>query len=211
MIVLGANLTTDRTLYLDRLVPGNVIRPSRALATAGGKAVNVCRAATAHGVRPRLVANLPGRMGAVVGELLDQEGHDVRRVTTDGEIRSAIVIIEDDLRTTVLNEPGPTLSAADRAALLDAFEAECPGHTVAVASGSLPPGPGAADLYAEMVDRAHRQGVLVVLDAARTDLLAALPAEPDVVTPNLAEALSVLTGREVAESVEADGPDLAAT
>lgn len=207
MIVLGANLTIDRTLYLECLVPGHVIRPSRALATAGGKAVNVCRAATAHGVRPRLVANLPGRMGAVVGDLLDQEGHDVRRVATSGEIRSAIVIIEDDLRATVLNEPGPELSAADQAALLDAFEADCTGHGVAVASGSLPPGHGTAGLYAELVTRAHRQGLRVVLDAARTDLLAALPARPDVVTPNLSEALAVLTGRPAAESVEADGTD----
>ncbi len=211
MIVLGANLTTDRTLYLDRLVPGHVIRPSRALATAGGKAVNVCRAATAHGVRPRLVANLPGRMGAVVGDLLDAEGHDVRRVPTSGEIRSAIVILETDLRTTVLNEPGPPLTPADRADLLDAFEAECPGHAVAVVSGSLPPGPGSAGLYAEVVTRAHRQGLQVVLDAAREDLLAALPAGPDVVTPNLSEALAVITGRPAAESVEAGGPDLRAT
>jgi 1-phosphofructokinase family hexose kinase len=212
VIVLGANLTTDRTLLLGRLVPGNVIRPRAAVVTAGGKSVNVCRACRAFGVRPRLVANLPGRSGEHSGDLLDGEGHDVIRVRTEGEIRTATIIIEDDRRITVLNEPGPQLSDAGRAALLAALDAECAdtaaGHRVAAVSGSLPPGPHAADLYAEVVRRGHAHGLLVVLDAAREDLAAALPAGPDVVTPNLAEALAVLHGGPLSEAVEPDLPDL---
>jgi 1-phosphofructokinase family hexose kinase len=208
VIVFGANLTMDRTVSLPRLVPGNVHRPSAAVVTAGGKSVNVCRACAAHGLRPRLVVNLPGRGGETVGDLLDAEGHDMRRVLTAGEIRSATIIIESDLRITVLNEPGPQLSASDRAALLDAFEAEAVGHRIAVASGSLPPGPHAAGLYAEVVRRAHARGLRIVLDAARGDLEAALPAGPDVVTPNLAEALALLTGSDQGEAVEPDVPDL---
>lgn len=211
MIVVGANLTTDRTLFLDRLVPGNVMRPRTAVVTAGGKSVNVCRASRAYGVRPRLVANLPGRLGALAGDLLDEEGHDVVRVVTQGEIRSATVIIEDDRRITVLNEPGPELTPEDRAALLDAFDANVAGHRVVAASGSLPPGAPAADFYSSVVRRAHEHGLMVVLDAARGDLAAALPAGPDVVTPNLAEALTVLTSSPVGEAVEPDLPDLHAT
>jgi 1-phosphofructokinase family hexose kinase len=208
VIVFGANLTLDRTVSLARLVPGNVHRPSTAVVTAGGKSVNVCRAAAAHGVRPRLVANLPGRGGGLVGDLLDAEGHDVRRIVTAGEIRSATIIIESDLRITVLNEPGPQLSVVDRVALLGAFEAEAAGHRIAVASGSLPPGPHAVGLCAEVVHRAHAQGLRIVLDAARSDLEAALPAGPDVVTPNLAEALALLNGSDQGEAVEPDVPDL---
>jgi len=218
VLVVGANLTVDRTLRMTRLVPGHVIRPSSAVVTAGGKSVNVCRASRALGVRPRLVANLPGRLGAVVGDLLDEEGHDVRRVATAGEIRTAIVIIEDDGRATVLNEPGPGLSRADRTAFLDAVTEEAgitrsdgsAAHRVAVASGSLPPGEGAADLYAEVVRCCHAAGLTVILDAARADLQAALPAGPDVVTPNLSEALAVLTGESAGEAVEPDVPDLRA-
>src|SRR5690242_13007028 len=152
MIVLGANLTTDRTLHLDRLVPGAVSRPRTAVVTAGGKSVNVCRAARALGVRPRLVANLPGRAGALVGDLLAAEGHDVVPVVTEGELRSSMIVLEDDGRTTVLNEPGPLLTPAGREALLDALDGECRrpgpagGHRLLVMSGSLPPGEPAADL-----------------------------------------------------------------
>ena len=38
----------DRTLRMERLTPGAVQRPRTADLTAGGKAVNVCRAAQAH-------------------------------------------------------------------------------------------------------------------------------------------------------------------
>jgi 1-phosphofructokinase family hexose kinase len=203
VLAVGANLALDRTLRMPVLIPGHVQRPRSAEATAGGKAVNVCRAAQAHGVRPRLVANLPGRLGQYVGDLLDLEGHDVRRVVTAGEARSAIIVIEDDARVTVLNEPGPALTSEHRAALVRAVDEEARGHRVAVMSGSLPPG-AAAGLYADLVDAAHRRGATVVLDAARQPLRDALAAGPDVVTPNLAEARAVLTGAGD-ESVEPEG------
>jgi len=203
VLAVGANLALDRTLRMPVLVPGHVQRPRSAEATAGGKAVNVCRAAQVHGVRARLVANLPGRLGEYVGDLLDLEGHDVRRVVTAGEARSAIIVIEDDARVTVLNEPGPALTPEHRDALVRAVDDEARGHRVAVMSGSLPPG-ASAGLYADLVDAAHRRGATVVLDAARQPLRDALAAGPDVVTPNLAEALAVLHGAGD-ESVEPEG------
>ena len=205
MLVLGLNLGVDRSLRLERLLPGHVQRPRSVEVTAGGKSVNVCRASRAHGVRPVLVANLPGRAGAFVGELLAAEGHDLRAVATDGEARSQVIIIEDDLRITVLNEPGPRLSAGDRDRLLAAFDDELPGHRVVAASGSLPPGTP-DETYGEVVAQARERGAITVVDATRDALRACLPFEPDVVTPNLAEAHAALHG-VVDEAVEAAGDD----
>lgn len=216
MLVVGANLCMDRTLRMERLVPGAVQRPRTADLTAGGKAVNVCRAAKAHGVRTRLVGNLPGVLGRYVGDLLDREGHDVRRVVTSGEIRSATIILEDDLRATVLNEPGPPLAEPDRSIFLSAVGEELSGHRVVVMSGSLPPGRH-QDLYGDLVELAGARGVLSVVDAARDALVAVLPHHPDVVTPNLSEAqavVAVLTGAApsapVDESVEPASGDVRA-
>ena len=214
MLVVGANLCMDRTLRMERLVPGAVQRPRTADLTAGGKAVNVCRAARSHGVRTRLVGNLPGVLGRYVGDLLDREGHDVRRVTTAGEIRSATIILEDDLRATVLNEPGPALVEPDRSIFLSAVGEELAGHRVVVMSGSLPPGRH-QDLYGDLVDLARARGVTSVVDAARDALVAVLPHGPDVVTPNLSEAravVAVLSGQAeraaVDETVEPDAADV---
>jgi len=206
VLVVGANLCMDRTLRMERLTPGAVQRPRSADLTAGGKAVNVCRAAQAHGVRARLVGNLPGVLGRYVGDLLDREGHDVRRVVTSGEIRSATIILEDDLRATVLNEPGPALAEPDRSAFLSAVGDELRGHRVVVMSGSLPPGRH-QDLYADLVDLAGARGVISIVDAAREALRAVLPHRPDVVTPNLSEALAALHGSDV-ETVEPDTDDV---
>jgi 1-phosphofructokinase family hexose kinase len=203
VLVLGLNLGVDRTLRLERLRPGYVQRPRSVEVTAGGKAVNVCRASRVHGVRPRLVANLPGRGGAAVGELLDAEGHDVRAVATEGEARSQVIIIEDDLRVTVLNEPGPPLSDEDRERLLASFRQEVDGQRVAVASGSLPPG-APEDTYGEVVRLGRAGGAITVIDAARDALRGCLPAGPDVVAPNLAEAEAALHGVGD-EAVEAEG------
>ena len=96
------------------------------------------------------MANLPGRVGELVGDMLAAEGHDVRRVATAGEARSQIIIIEDDARITVLNEPGPVLTEADLDSLLGALLEELPGHRVVAASGSLPPG-APDDAYGRVV------------------------------------------------------------
>jgi 1-phosphofructokinase len=205
VLVLGLNLGVDRSLRLERLLPGHVQRPRSVEVTAGGKSVNVCRASRAHGVRPVLVANLPGRGGAFVGELLLAEGHDLRAVATDGEARSQVIIIEDDLRITVLNEPGPPLSAGDCDRLLAAFGDELPGQRVATASGSLPPG-APDDTYGEVVALARERGAITVVDASRDALRACLPFEPDVVTPNLVEAHGALDG-VLDEAVEVAGGD----
>jgi len=210
MLVLGTNLALDRTLRLERLVPGNVQRPSSVSVTAGGKSVNVVRAAAAHGVRGTLVANLPGRAGGIIGALLEDEGHAVVPVPTAGEARCAIIVLEGDSRVTVLNEPGPPLNADDAhrllAALSTAAEAGAGRDGVVVASGSLPPGAD-EDTYAQVVAIARRRGLLCVVDAARNALAAALPAAPDVVSPNLAEAEAILLGVPD-ESVEPEGDDV---
>jgi 1-phosphofructokinase family hexose kinase len=210
VLVLGANLAVDRTLRMAQLVPGQVIRPREAVATAGGKAVNVVRAARAHGIRAVLVANLPGRAGRLIAELLADEGHDLRPIVTTGEARAALIILEDSGRTTVINEPGPLLTRDDAARLLAAVgdELATGRHGVVVATGSLPPG-APVDLYLRVVDLAHAAGSRCIVDAAGDALAATLPHGPDVVSPNLAEAEVLLLGAD-GEEVDPEGDDVRA-
>ena len=210
MLVLGANLAVDRTLRMARLVPGQVIRPREAVATAGGKAVNVVRAARAHGVRAVLIANLPGRAGTLLAELLAEEGHDLRPIVTTGEARAALVLLEDSGRTTVVNEPGPPLTRDGAVRLLAAVRDELATgrHGVVVATGSLPPG-APVDLYRQVLDLARAAGSRCIVDAAGDALAATLPHGPDIVSPNLAEAEVLLLGAE-GEEVDPEGHDVRA-
>lgn len=194
MIVAGPNLTIDRTLSIEELRPGEVLRFSGVVVTPGGKGVNVARVARDVGAGAALVGFVPGRTGAAAEGLLGDEGIGVRGVRVGGEIRSTAVVLERDGRVTVFNEPGPSLAAGDwerfEAAVADALT----GERVLVCSGSLPP-KAPADAYARLVAVAHGRGAVAVVDVGGEQLDAAAAAGADVVTPNLAEAEGLLRGR----------------
>ena len=111
------------------------------------------------------------------------------------------IITEASGRVTVLNEPGPTITPEEWAALERAVQAHFAAHRLLVCIGSVPLG-SPVDGYARLVRLAHAQGLRVVVDATGALLDAALGAQPDVVTPNLFEATATLQGGHSAELVE---------
>lgn len=209
MLIATPNTTVDRTIRLPELRPGEVLRPGRASVTAGGKGLNVGRAAAALGRRATLVGLRPEVDGALLDRLFGVEPLDLVGVDVAGETRVSTIYLEDSGRVTVLNEPGPQLAPEDWHRYESAVAAELAAgrHESLVCSGSLPPG-APDDAYGRLVAVGHRAGVRVIVDAGRTALAAALSAGPDVVTPNLAEAAGVLAG-QTAETVSEDGPDVA--
>jgi 1-phosphofructokinase family hexose kinase len=190
LVVAGPNLTLDRTLTIDELRPGEVLRFTSAAVTPGGKGVNVARVARALGKQALLVCLAPGRTGAAAAALLRDEEIDVVDVAAPGEVRVAAVVLEARGRVTVLNEPGPELPPPCWAVYEQAVDAALEQRRGLVCSGSLPPG-APADAYARLARIARRRGAFALVDAAGPALDAALPAA-DVVTPNLSEAENVL-------------------
>jgi 1-phosphofructokinase family hexose kinase len=214
LLVATPNIAVDRTVRLSELRPGQVLRPSRAVVTAGGKGLNVGRAVRALGGEPATLVSFRGRSDAeFVDRLFTVEPVRFVGVDVAGEARVATIYLEESGRVTVLNEPGPELTAGDWERYEQATAAELSGdrHQTLVCSGSLPPG-APDDGYARLVHIGHRAGVRVVVDAARTALAACLPAGPDVVTPNLAEAHGVLDGYtdEAVDDGGLDSPERAA-
>jgi 1-phosphofructokinase family hexose kinase len=195
MLIAGPNLTIDRTIRLVELRPGEVIRASAADVAAGGKGVNVVKLTALLGGPAELVAFLPdGRTGAVVEAWLAEAGVALQAVPVPGEVRSAAIMLEDSGRTTVLNEPGPPAAEPAWRAYTATVAERLAGHRVIVCSGSTPPA-SPDDGYARVVRLASGQGLTSIVDATGASLAAALEAAPDLVTPNLAEAEELLTGR----------------
>ena len=203
MLIAGPNLTIDRTIRLAELRPGEVIRASGADVAAGGKGVNVAKVAALLGCPAELVAFLPqGRTGAVVDAWLAEAGVALQAVPVPGEVRSSAIMLEDSGRTTVLNEPGPPAAEPAWTAYTATVEDRLAGHRVLACSGSTPPS-SPDHAYACLVRLASGQGLTSIVDATGSSLAAALEAAPDLVTPNLAEAEELLTGR-ADHSVHAD-------
>lgn len=211
MLIATPNITVDRTVRLPELRPGSVLRPSRAVVTAGGKGLNVGRVAAAFGQRATLVSFQPEIDAAVLARLCATEPVDFVGVPVAGDLRVATIYLEDSGRVTVLNEPGPDIPADGWLRYEQAVDEELATgrHKTLVCSGSLPPGVP-DDAYGRLVAIGRRAGVRVVVDAARAALAGALSAGPDIVTPNLAEAEGILWGlsdESVEESGEA-GPEI---
>lgn len=206
MLIINPNLAIDRTIHLERLQPGTVIRTGHGESTLGGKGVNVARVARRYGHRAAIFCFLPAQDAARLGELADAEGATLLGVHVDGQARGATILLESSGRVTVLNEPGPRIDATALAALLDEVEVHAPGSKALTCSGSLPPG-APLDTYAQLVRLGRALGLSSVVDATGEPLRLALAAGPDIVSPNLQEAEAVLLGR-VGEVVEPSGPDV---
>jgi 1-phosphofructokinase family hexose kinase len=209
VLIATPNLTVDRTARLPELRPGSVLRPSRAVVTAGGKGVNVGRVTAAFGRRATLVGFVAEVDAPVLARLFAVEPMYLAGVPVPGEARVAMIYLEDSGRATVLNEPGPEISPDDwrRYERRVADELASGRHETLVCCGSLPPGVP-DDGYGRLVAIGQEAGVRVVVDSSRAALAAALPAGPDIVAPNLAEADGVLSGRSH-EPVDETGPQTA--
>jgi 1-phosphofructokinase family hexose kinase len=208
VLIATPNLCLDRTVRVAEVVPGSVLRGRDVEVTAGGKGVNVARVFRAFGRTATLVGLAADNDRERLLSLLTAEGADVVGVPMPGDVRMAVIMLEERTkRTTVLNEPGSTICpqvwADYRRAVTDlVLEQE-----LLVCNGSLPPG-APVDGYGQLVETARAAGVPVIVDTAPGPLRAALPSGPDLVTPNLEEAEAAISG-DAGDLLLSTGPDLA--
>ncbi|MGB8650164.1 MAG: 1-phosphofructokinase [Mycobacteriales bacterium] len=187
IVTLTPNPSVDRTVEVDALVRGAVLRASGARVDPGGKGVNVSRALAAHGIATCAVLPIGGAVGDQLVELLLPAGIHVVPVHVAGDVRANVSVVEPDGTVTKLNEPGPALSDAEVEAVITATAAAADGADWVVLSGSLPPG-CPADLYARLLRRLPSR---VVVDTSGAPFDAALAAGPDLVKPNREELAEV--------------------
>jgi 1-phosphofructokinase len=204
IVTLTPNPSIDRTVTLDEpLVRGAVQRVVSVSSVAGGKGVNISRAAVAAGVPT--VAVLPASDDdPFVHELLSA-GIDCRPVPPAGDVRVNLAITEPDGTTTKLNSPGATVTPQVLDAMAQAMLARAEHASWVVLAGSLPPG-APAGWYAELVTALRRTPVKIAVDTSDEPLaalVAALPgAAPDLMKPNGHE-LASFTGTD-AKVLESD-------
>jgi len=210
IVTLTLNPSLDRTVSVDALVPGAMLRTSGPLVEPGGKGVNVSRALSANRVPSTAVLPVAGPTGAELGRLLEQDGVATRIVPVSGATRINTTIVESDGTVTKLNEPGAPLTADDLGALRRVIAGLVVEGDWLVVSGSMPPGLDSRELLG-MLAPIVASGVRLVVDtsgSALADAVDAADARPCLIKPNLDE-LSDLVGRplrslrDVAEAAEA--------
>jgi 1-phosphofructokinase len=196
IVTVTPNPSVDRTVGIEALERGEVLRTSAQQLDPGGKGINVARALHANGHETVAVVPVGGPSGAQLLALLDGTGLEVVSVPIAGSVRSNITIAEPDGTVTKLNEPGPELSDDERARLVTATRRAAEGADWLVVCGSLPPGTPVQLLH-DLAAAGRAVGARVAIDTSEEALVSALDARPDLIKPN-AEELAATTGRTLA-------------
>jgi 1-phosphofructokinase len=214
IVTLTLNPSLDRTVGVESLERGTVIRTTEPALEPGGKGVNVTRALTANGVASLAVVAVAGPEGAELSRLLERDGVLCRFVPVSGRTRSNLTVSEPDGTVTKFNEPGCVLTDDDLVAIGTAVRTSVGDADWLVVSGSTPPSFTSAQVSA-LLASATATGAQLVVDSSGEALAAALGAAPRVIKPNrheLAELVgrplgSVAAVREAAEEVRARGAE----
>lgn len=196
IVTLTLNPSVDRTVEVEALVRGEVMRAHGVRVDPGGKGINVSRALATHGIPTRAVVTVGGAEGEHLVALLRGTGIEVVTVPIQGAIRSNITVVEPDGTTTKFNEPGAELSSDELNAVFDAVVMAVDSADWLVASGSLPPGTPTS-VYADLVRALVGSGTRVAIDTSGPALHAVLAGGPSLVKPNRDE-LAEVTGVRLA-------------
>ncbi|MCI0159223.1 1-phosphofructokinase family hexose kinase [Leifsonia shinshuensis] len=197
ILTVTPNPAIDLTYRVAALEPGETHRVAAPAVRAGGKGLNVARVIAQTGGAAFVLTTAGGAPGLRLADDLESSGLPSELVPVSAPTRSSVAIVDEGSGvTTIFNESGGALSAAEWRALGEAVERLAVPATAIVGSGSLPP--GAPDsFYADLVAVARRRGVPSVIDATGLPLLAASEAGADVLKPNR---------RELADTVGIDDP-----
>ncbi len=193
ILCVTPNPAVDRTLVVPGFAHGGVFRTQEYLVAAGGKGVNVARAVQTLGQEAVCAGFLGGFSGQSVAAMVQRTGLDACWTWLPGrETRTCVILVDPESAiTSVLNEPGPQLTAADwtplRADLLQAA-----GDVSVISfSGSLPPGSPSA-LFAALLADLVTMGKQVWVDTSSTALEAALQVRGVFLKVNDEEAAALM-------------------
>lgn len=197
LLTVTANAAVDRTLTVPGWRKGEIARTDEILLRAGGKGLNVARAAASLGLAVTAVGLLGGATGEQIHALAAAEGLDTRWAWLEaGESRTCLILVDpDEPSATVLNEAGPTVTVRDWEQFAALTRLEAGRADVTAICGSLPPGVGGERLGA-FLDALLAEGRAVAVDGSGGVLAEALRRPLWMVKAN-GEEFSAVVGQPV--------------
>lgn len=217
IVTVTMNPAIDKTVEIERLVPGSLNRITRVEYDAGGKGINVSKTIRALGGESVAVGFLGGSAGKTIETVLTKAGicHDFVRV--EGETRTNTKVFEKSGVVTELNEPGPAVGREHQELLMEKLAGYAGEETLFVLSGSVPAGMDKG-IYARIIRMVHEKGAKVLLDADGELFANAVRQRPELVKPNAQELMEyaglsgTCSGKEVlaaARSIRESGVERA--
>ena len=202
VLTVTPNPAVDVTYTVAGVHLGSTHRVPTPLYRAGGKGLNVSRVAHQLGYPTLAIATSGGPSGEQLRADLESAGilHQLVPVAAQPRRTIALVDTSADNTTSIFNESGPALDAAEWQALATAVVDNLGGVQtsdgvrrpgVLVGSGSLPEH-APADFYPALVALAHTAGVPAIIDTSGSGILAAARAGADLLKPNNHELMEAV-------------------
>lgn len=209
ILTITPNPCVDKTVFIRRLVPGTFVRAQRYSCVAGGKGCNVSKAVKTMGGNTKALVVVGGHTGRHVVEMLEQdEGVPCVPVWVKSPTRTITTVLEEpEHRQTAFFEPGPAVSDAEAASLVETFRSSLIGVQAVAFCGTVSD-PALSALYETLIPMAKDAGALTILDSHGPEFAAGIKALPHMIKPNLLEAgellgLDLRTERARLDAVEA--------
>lgn len=198
IITLTLNPTIDGSASADMVRPLLKIRTTDEQYHPGGGGINVARVIEELGGKARPIYLAGGATGAILDDLLLNNGINAQRITIKGHTRIAHTVFERATGQEFRFVPeGPSVSVEEWDNYLSAFEAL--DFEYVVASGSLPRGLS-ADAYTRIIRIADHKKARMILDTSGAALRHALEKGVYLIKPNLRE-LEELAGNKLLDTV----------
>lgn len=196
ILCVNLNAAIDKTIVVNGFKIGEIHRPQKVLALAGGKGCNVARALKQFGQSPLVTGWIGGTAGQFIEANLHQEGIATDFVYTDAESRTCTSILDANTQTlTEIYEAGEAILPDKVEAMLDRFRELVERVTAVSLSGSLPPGVP-PNFYAQLSQIAQAANTPVFLDSSGEALRHGAAARPFLIKPNEKE-IAILAERKL--------------
>lgn len=178
------NASLDKAYFMQNVIEnGTVMRVSSCRTTAGGKGMNVARAASLCGAEVQAIGLVGGYNGQQLEKLLREDGIPYQFSHIKGETRCCINILDPGYGSTEYLEPGCEVSAEEEQIFMKQYPEMIKDSEVVTISGSLPKGLK-HDIYRKMITIAKAMGKIVILDTSGDALKQGIAAVPTMVKPN---------------------------
>lgn len=207
IVCLALSPALDVTYLVDAVTVGTIHRPAEVIRLAGGKGINLARAARTLGTTTTVVTPLGGPLGEMVREEAEREGLRLEVVPVEAETRACVSAFPaDGGAATEFYEPTAPLGAVPwRRYLRRAAALPCNGWTAV--SGRLPIDLDVDELAAVLQHR-RDAGDRIAIDASGAHVARLLATvRPDLVKVNRAEAADIL-GRPIDTAAEQSAREL---
>jgi fructose-1-phosphate kinase PfkB-like protein len=201
-LVVCLNPTFQHTLVFSSFSLGEVNRAQQHYLDASGKGMNAARILTQLGHKAILLTHLGGERKGEMLMLCEKDGVEVRWADSHSDIRTCTTILCQGQATELVEEPHP-VDASVEPVIRTLFTQALDEVDALIITGTRAPG-YAPSLYADFVREAKEKNLFVLLDLKGDDLKACLPFRPDVIKPNLSEAVQTFLGLSVGEQEETE-------